>query len=173
METKELRYIILSKKRTCQTVKKKNLFEIVIQEFEKHCVGKKNIAYERHCFLTYKQAEGQTIDSYVTELKIKAASCKYGNLTESIIRDQVVLNINNLMLQENLIGMSDASLDKVIQKIKRTESTHEQVVKINNGKEDNLSVDQVNKYFNKNSMKGIITREKIQTVLKIMLKITK
>lgn len=53
------------------------------------------------------------------------------------------------MLLENLIGMSDASLDKMIQKIKHTESTHEQMVQINNRKEDNFSVDQVNKYFKK------------------------
>lgn len=80
---------------------------------------------ERHFFPTYKRVEGQLIENYVTELKIKLASCEYGDLSDSIIRDQVVLNVNNQALQDRLLGITDLSLDKAIQTIKRTERTHE------------------------------------------------
>lgn len=92
--------------------------------------------------------QGEIIDNYVTELKIKVASCEYGDLTDSVIRNQVVLNVNDLALQEHLIGITELSFDKVVQKIKCTESTHEQVIQINSGKEDNFAVNQARKLSN-------------------------
>jgi len=126
--------------------KNEESFDKVVEEFEKLCVGKKNIVYERHCFLTYKRADGQSIDNYATELKIKAASCEYGSLVDSIIRDQVVLSITNQALQERLISITDLSLEKAVEIIKRTESAHEQVVQINSGKDDGISVNLVKKF---------------------------
>lgn len=59
-------------------------------------------------------------DNYVTELKIKAVSYEYGDLDKKIIRDQVMLNVNNQALQERLVNITDLSLDKAVQTIKRT-----------------------------------------------------
>lgn len=124
------------KKTDLLNIKSEESFDKVVEEFEKLCVGKINIVYERHCFLTYKKVDGQSIDNYVTELKIKAVSCEYGSLVDSIIRDQVVLSITNQALQERLIGITDLSLEKAVEITKRTENAHGQVVQINSGKDD-------------------------------------
>jgi len=133
------------KKTDLLNTKSEESFDKVVEEFEKLCVGNK-IVYERHCFLTYKRADGQSIDNYATELKIKAASCEYGSLVDSIIRDQVVLSITNQALQERLIGITDLSLEKAVEIIKCRESAHEQVVQINSGKDDGISVNLVKKF---------------------------
>ena len=54
---------------------------------------KKNLVYERFVFNTCNQNQGQTIDSYVTELRTKAQSCEYDELKDSLIRDWIVVGI--------------------------------------------------------------------------------
>lgn len=57
--------------------------------FTQHCTHKKNIVYERYRFLTHKHKEEQTVDSFVTELKLKAMSFKYEDLEESYYKRSV------------------------------------------------------------------------------------
>lgn len=121
-------------------------YDKVIQMFTQHCTGKKNIVYERYCFLMHKRKEEQTIDNFVTELKLKAMSCEYGDLEESIIRDQLVLNVGDQGLQERLIGIPDLELTKAVLLIKQVENTKEQVRQINS--ENKLDIDAI-QYRNK------------------------
>jgi len=58
-------------------------YDKVRKMFTQHCTVKKNIVYERYCFLMHKRKEEQTVDSFVTELKLKAMSCAYGDLEET------------------------------------------------------------------------------------------
>jgi hypothetical protein len=91
------------------------------------------------CFLTYKRANSQSIDNFAIELKIKVASCEIRSLVNLVIRDQVVLSVANETLQEHLIVITELSLEKSIEIVKRTESAHEQVAQINNGKDNGNS----------------------------------
>ena len=50
----------------------------VLSKFEKYCTPKCNVTYERHQFNTRNQKEGESIDSYVTELRILSKSCEFG-----------------------------------------------------------------------------------------------
>lgn len=119
--------------------KNEEYFDKVVKEFKKQCVGKKSIVYKRHCFLTYKRANSQSIDNFAIELKIKVASCEIRSLVNLVIRDQVVLSVANETLQEHLIVITELSLEKSIEIVKRTESAHEQVAQINNGKDNGNS----------------------------------
>lgn len=100
------------------------------EAFDRYC-GKMNIMYERHVFLKYKRQVGQSIENYMTNLEMRAATCEYKQLESSIIRDQVVLNTNDPPLQERLIRTNDLSLEKSIEMIKQTDITKEQVKTIN------------------------------------------
>ena len=80
----------------------------------------------------HKRKEEQTIEHFATELKLKAMSCEYGELEESIIRDQLVLNVGDQGLQERLISIPDMKLDKAILLINQVEKTKEQVRQMNN-----------------------------------------
>ena len=53
-----------------------------MEEFEKYCNPRKNITYERHVFNTRNQGPSEHIDMYVTDLKLKAKSCEFGQLAD-------------------------------------------------------------------------------------------
>ena len=73
----------------------------VMNKFIDYCMPKKNLVYERFVFNTCNQNQGQTIDSYVTELRMKAQSSEYDELKDSLIRDRIVVGTNSIkVLQE-------------------------------------------------------------------------
>uniref|UniRef100_A0A2S2NI46 RNA-directed DNA polymerase n=1 Tax=Schizaphis graminum TaxID=13262 RepID=A0A2S2NI46_SCHGA len=119
----------------------KPVFAKVIEAFDNYCNGKKNVVFERHMFLKYNRQEGQSIINYVTKLKLLSATCEYGQLENSVIRDQVVLNTSDPQLQERLISMDDLTLEKAIEIIKQSENVKEQV-KLINRQSDSSSLEQ-------------------------------
>ena len=52
----------------------------IIEKFQTHCNLRENITWERNAKPTEK-----SIDQYDTDLRIKASSCKYGELRDSLI----------------------------------------------------------------------------------------
>ena len=54
------------------------------------------------------------IDDYVTELKARSQHCEFGDLRESLIRDKIVLGVQDKKIQERLLRETDLSLDKAI-----------------------------------------------------------
>ena len=49
--------------------------DVVIQKFDDYYTPKKNITYQRYRFFSYNQNDGQSIDSYATELRTRADHC--------------------------------------------------------------------------------------------------
>ena len=58
-------------------------FANVIDKFEKYCNPKKNITYERYLFFTRNQERGEPVDSFVTDLMLKAKTCEFLTLRDS------------------------------------------------------------------------------------------
>lgn len=52
--------------------------------FDKHFVKKHNVIYKRACFNRRRQEEGETVDSFVTDLYALAEHCSYGALHNPI-----------------------------------------------------------------------------------------
>ena len=46
-------------------------------------------------FHTRVQGEGETIDSFTTDLRLKSQLCEFGSLQDSLIRDRVVVGIRD------------------------------------------------------------------------------
>ena len=65
--------------------------------FEEHCNPKKNVTVERYKFITRIQ-EGESIEKFVTDLKLLAATCNFGMLHDSLIRYRIIRGIRNSML---------------------------------------------------------------------------
>lgn len=76
--------------------------------FEEHCNPKKNVTVERYKFITRIQ-EGESIEKFVTDLKLLAATCNFGMLHDSLIR-----GIRNSMLCEELLKVVEVDLDKCV-----------------------------------------------------------
>ena len=74
---------------------------------------------QRFVFNTCNQNQGQTIDSYGTELRTKAQSCEYDE-QDSLIRDQIVVGTNSTKLQEEMPQDNNLSLQSAISLCKST-----------------------------------------------------
>ena len=101
--------------------------EPVIAKFDEYFNPRKNLPYTRFKFFTYSQANGQTIDEYVTELKSRSRHWEFGTLKESLIRDRIVAGIQDAKVRERLLRETDLSLDKAVSICRASEATKKQV----------------------------------------------
>ena len=100
--------------------------EPVLRKFDEYMNPKKNIPYLRYKFFSYNQSEGQNIDDYVTELKLKSTHCEFGLLKESLIRDRIVAGVRDTRVQERLLREPDLTLDKAMSICRAAEETKKQ-----------------------------------------------
>ncbi len=68
---------------------------------------KRNITYERHLFNTCGQGANETIDAYVTELRLQAKNCEFGALCNELIRDRIVVGIRDDSVRSRLLREPD------------------------------------------------------------------
>lgn len=87
--------------------------DVVLGKFDAHCTPKKNETYERYMFRSRMQHQ-EPIESFVTALRLKAQSCNFGTLRDSMIRDQIVFGVEDKKLRERLLRETDLTLDTAI-----------------------------------------------------------
>lgn len=80
---------------TFSTEADKNKFIIVIKKFDEYFMPEKNITYEWHTFFLRHQRDGESIDTYVTDVRDLSSSCEFSTLTDSLIKDKVILGIKD------------------------------------------------------------------------------
>ena len=85
-----------------------------MSKFEKYCSPKSNLTYERHQFNTRNQNEGESIDSYVTELRILSKSCEFGDFTDSLIKDRLIYGVIKDSVRSRLLRETELTLQKAI-----------------------------------------------------------
>ncbi|XP_039279974.1 uncharacterized protein LOC111053806 isoform X1 [Nilaparvata lugens] len=102
----------------------------VLKEFENHLVPKRNEIYER--FLFYKRIQGKTepIHIFIEDLKKLVKTCNFGDQSEKMIRDRIVLGVHRSEVQEKLSNIPDLTLDKAAEICKTFEVTKQQVKNI-------------------------------------------
>ena len=93
----------------------------VIAAFKEHCNPKKNETVERYKFSTRVQEEGESIEKFVTDLKLLATTCNFGMLQDSLVRDRVICRIRNSTLREELLKSADLDLEKCLRECRVSE----------------------------------------------------
>lgn len=73
----------------------KDQFDKVVEKFDDHCSPKKNETFERYVFRSRLQSQTESFDAFVTDLKLKARTCNFGELKDSMIRDQIVFGVHD------------------------------------------------------------------------------
>ena len=63
---------------------------VLFRRFEDYCRSKQNVTMEWFKFNTRNQTADETINQYVTALKLLARSCSFGVLEDELIRDWVL-----------------------------------------------------------------------------------
>ena len=121
--------------------------EKVLLKFEEHCEPKKNVSYERYKFFSRAQESGESIDQYVTILRKLCETCEFGTLKNSLIKDRIVLGVNNTKTRERLLRVPDLTLQKALDVVRSAEATDMQMKELDDssvhgiGGEKNKSTD--------------------------------
>jgi len=105
--------------------------------FDQHFKLVKNVIYKRVKFNSITQGNN-TIHQFITELQPQAANCEHGAVRDDLIRDQIVIGVNDSKLREYLIDLDDLTLLKCNQEAKQYVSNHEQALKMSMSSGDNL-----------------------------------
>ena len=101
--------------------------EKVLLKFEEHSEPKKNVSYERYKFFSRAQESGESIDQYVTILRKLCETCEFGTLKNSLIKDRIVLGVNNTKTRERLLRVPDLTLEKALDVVRSAEATEMQM----------------------------------------------
>ena len=100
---------------------------VIKRKFRDYCTPRKNVVYDRFQFGKLTQAVGETVDAFVTTLRLRAKTCEFGDQEESLIRDRVVIGCADHRVQERLLREPDLTLQKALQLCRAAEVTKEQI----------------------------------------------
>ncbi|KAJ1149579.1 hypothetical protein NDU88_002386 [Pleurodeles waltl] len=99
-----------------------NVFEMSLQMLDLQFTPKTYLVLEHHKFFSRMQSAEEDMTSYVAALRGLALSCRFEQLSDSPIRDQIVRCAYNKKIREKLL-MKDPNLEEAIQIAKRMEHT--------------------------------------------------
>ena len=78
--------------------------EDVLAKFDEYCEPRTQVIYERYRFNNRNQEPGESIASYLTELRTIAKNCQHESITpDEILRDRRVLGIRDDKMRERLL----------------------------------------------------------------------
>ena len=120
-------------------------YESVIGKFDAYCNPKKNDTYERYVFNSRKQLEGEAIEQFVTDLNLKAQTCQFDNLRDSMLRDRIVLGVRSQRVRERLLREDDLEHGKAIKICQAAEVTERQIETLS----QKFSDDEANVHYNR------------------------
>lgn len=123
--------------------------EDVLDKFESYCVPQSNITFERYKLLSRKQHSAESINEYVTCLKNLASSCEFGELSNSLVKDAMVLGVHDERLRETLLRELKLSLEKAISIARAAENAKTQATQIKSQEHDVETLNKV-KHFKAN-----------------------
>ncbi|KAL0153721.1 hypothetical protein M9458_050974 [Cirrhinus mrigala] len=92
----------------------RNKLDDVLAKFTAHCSHKKNESNERCVFRSRVQQPQETFDNFLTDLRLKAKTCNFDQLSDSMIRDQIVFGIGDAKLRQRLLRETELSLQEAI-----------------------------------------------------------
>jgi len=96
--------------------------ETVLSKFKAYCSPETNVTYERFVFLSRKQKSTESIDEFITDLKNLSSNCEFGAISESLIKDVMILGLHDDRLKEVLLREVNLTLHKAINIAHATEN---------------------------------------------------
>ena len=129
-------------------------------KYSAYITPKSNPIYARYKFHERMQGEQETIEKFVTELKLLVKDCDYPNADE-MVRDRIVFATNSPHVREKLLSQgADLTLDKAID-IARSHELAKQQLKTMGAARDHDTVHAVNRrpYRQERHQKGAKPRE--------------
>ena len=87
-------------------------FKTIVDTLQKHLSPKPLLIAERFRFHKRNQLEGETVSTYLAELKKLSLNCEFGTNLNDALRDRLVCGLHNELIQKRLLSEPDLSLAK-------------------------------------------------------------
>ncbi|KAJ1206773.1 hypothetical protein NDU88_002171 [Pleurodeles waltl] len=100
-----------------------DLYKNALEDLDSYYRPRVGVAVDRYTFFHRKQGKEEPVEDYVSALKKLAINCRFGELHDELIHDQIVLQSSNSNNQDNLWAKGESSLQEVIDFVKRAELT--------------------------------------------------
>lgn len=106
-------------------------FKKVMDKFKEHCEGRKNTFRNREMLWKMRQREDQTIDQYLSELKLKIQECDIEdrNLKESLIKQRLIAGMKDEACKRRLIDREGdkLTLEDAVKAARNSEATEKEM----------------------------------------------
>ena len=116
-------------------------YEACLLALDNYFKPKANTVYERHVFHNLQPLEGEETSMFVTRLREQAELCDFNDMTEDMIRDQVVQQTRDRKLKEKFLQKQDLTLVNLLEVAKGHEATKRQ---LNAMMQDSVKTETVN-----------------------------
>ncbi|KAJ8882460.1 hypothetical protein PR048_014268 [Dryococelus australis] len=124
---------------------KKKIFRMkartLLNAFDNYAAPKRNETYERYVFNQCNQREGETFNHFLTKSKKLIKSCGCGDQEDSILRDCIVISIQDCKLREVLLRAEDLKLDQAIRECWAAERSKLYSKKFQDTEDESVPVD--------------------------------
>jgi hypothetical protein len=95
----------------------------IIRAFDDYAVGESNVTYERFLFHKRIQSDSESVDDYIAALRNLIKTCEFcENCKDSVLRDQIVLGVWDVELQDDLLKVRNIALTDCITRCKLAEN---------------------------------------------------
>ena len=84
-------------------------------KFYRLCQPMKNLIILRHNFNTKQQKEGESFHAFLTSLRNQADACEFGAMKDQLLRDRIVVGINNTKTKDLLFAEPKLTLQRAIE----------------------------------------------------------
>ena len=87
-------------------------YDELVAKLTTHYAPTPSETVQRHKFHTRVRREGETVATFVSELRSIATFCNFGDNLEQMLRDRLICGINNEMIQNRLLAEAKLDLRK-------------------------------------------------------------
>lgn len=88
--------------------------EVTLKKFDNYFGTKENVTLLRYKFFTRNQEDGETMQQYVTALRLLSRNCGFVTLQEDLIKDRIVCGVRSATIRDRLLRCDNLDLDKAI-----------------------------------------------------------
>lgn len=122
----------------------KHDIDIVMEKMTEFCRGVVNVTYERYLFNTRSQQPSESIDEFYSALLSLSKNCAFKDLTASLIKDRIIVGIQDNSIRQKLLSEKGLTLEKCLETARSFEATKQRMRAMEKG-EYEASVQRVQK----------------------------
>ena len=108
------------------TEEERKVYDTVVEKFDAFFRVRRNVIFERARFNRRSQLAGESAEQFIMELYTLAKNCNYGDMTDEMIRDRLVVGIQDAALSQQLQLDADLTLEKAKKRTRQREAVAEQ-----------------------------------------------